>query len=461
MPVSAISLPPATACAQTTAPTVYEARCRESLELALGATPAYAAWRALDPGPGVPPLERLRALPALDKAQMRRHGPEGFVANGRDLGQAIDAGHIELVQTSGSTGDRVTNVWDQIWWDGAELAALRLNAYAVAAQPGNHREALLTSPFCAGVPCENGTLPREERSLGRFLYLTENWNPATWTPEHMDRMVAEIRAFRPVFLEGNPSFLARLSRHMVRTGARVAPPALIVLTYENPSLLHYRQIRAAFGCPVASSYGATEAGYVFMECEADRLHQNSECCHVDFLPLRPEHGGPRVGRLLVTTFEHPWRVLLRFDIADLGRLADPQQCPCGRRGGLILENIEGRVVNLTLTPDGRAVTQAAVDRAVVAAAPHLDEYQVFQTAKDEYELRWVVEKEGCEESGRAAADALRALYGPGARVTAVRRDAIEPDPPGKYRLARALFDIDANALIDPAYAPPPCPEPGA
>jgi phenylacetate-CoA ligase len=110
----------------------------------------------------------------------------------------------------------------------------------------------------------------EQRTLGRFLFLSERSDPSSWSSDLMDRMVEELNAFEPVVLEANPSFLARLSRHILRQRRHVHSPALIVLTYENPSVLHRRQIRRVFDAPIASSYGATEAGYVFMECEAGR-----------------------------------------------------------------------------------------------------------------------------------------------------------------------------------------------
>ncbi len=48
-------------------------------------------------------------------------------------------------------------------------------------------------------------------------------------------------------------------------------------------------------------------------------------------------------------------------MGDLGRLAD--SCPCGRRDGLILERLEGRVKHCTVLPDGGMVTPAELDVA--------------------------------------------------------------------------------------------------
>jgi len=250
-------------------------RCLRALDAALGSTRAYEAWRAFDPGPSRPVFSRFAALPALTKANLRAHGPKGFVPGGRDIDAGLASREIELVETSGTTGDRVVNVWYQPWWDASEAASWRLNAHARAAAVGEHPEAILTSPWCTGFPCEDEYLAVHQRTLGRFLYLSERSDPSTWSGELMDRMVAELNAFTPVILEANPSFLATLSRHVVRRALRVHSPAVIILTYENPSILHHRQIRRAFDSPVASSYGSTETAYVFMECEAGRMREGS------------------------------------------------------------------------------------------------------------------------------------------------------------------------------------------
>ena len=167
-------------------------------------------------------FSRFAALPALTKRELRVHGPQGFVPDGRDIDEGLAAREIELVETSGATGDRVTNVWYQPWWDASEAASWRLNAHARAAATGSHREAILTSPWCTGFPCEEGYLTMEQRTLGRFLFLSERSDPSSWSSDLMDRMVEELNIFEPVILEANPSFLARLSRHIVRRRLRVA-----------------------------------------------------------------------------------------------------------------------------------------------------------------------------------------------------------------------------------------------
>jgi hypothetical protein len=99
------------------------------------------------------------------------------------------------------------------------------------------------------------------------------------------------------------------------------------------------------------------------------------------------------------------------------------------------------------------VTQGAVDRAV-GDAPGLAEYQVEQTGPAAYLARIAVEDGEPRIAEEFVREALRALYGSSAAVAVERVDAIAPDPPGKYRLARAAEPVDADSLLDPRYAPP-------
>jgi phenylacetate-CoA ligase len=420
-------------------------------DLALGKVPAYRDWARYDSAPD-DPLARLAALPVMDKDLMRARGPAAFVSPPHDLSAALAAGEVELVHTSGSMGDRVENVWCQSWWNASEKASWNLHARLRRICDGRHREAILASPLCVGFSCETGYLNRDQRTLGRFLFLNERVNPGAWTAAHMDRMLEELDDFQPAVLEASPSYLACLCRYASRRGRSVQSPGAIVLTFENPSRMHLRLIRAVFDSPVISSYGATEAGYVFMECECGRLHQNTEFCHVDFIPFAPCHGGPLIGAILVTTFNNPWRLLIRFDICDVVRLA-AEPCPCGRREGLTLEAIEGRGINLTVTPDGRAVTQNAVDR-LIGVEPDLENYQLLQTSEQDYRLR-IVCRDGSEP---ALADRLlqrlTVLYGNKARIRIEKAAVLEPDPPGKFRLCKPLIPVDPRSFWDPRSAPP-------
>ena len=412
----------------------------DELETALKKIPAYQSWSVFDPGAAYPVDARYQAMPALTKKDIREHFPDGFVPPEMNIQQGLDRGEISFVNTSGTTDDKVTNIWNQKWWDASERSSWKLNSYASRLATGEHPEAILVNPLNVGIASDTVVLPMEQRRLARFLYLSERTSYSAWTSRHMDRIIREMAIFKPVILEANPSLLAKLCRYAVESRQKVFQPGLIVITYENPTNLHYRQIRRVFTSPTASSYGTTETGYVFMQCEAGKFHQNSEFCRVDFQPLKKEHGGPALGRILVTSFHNDWHHLLRFDVGDLVRLDEQGKCACGRHSGLILSATEGRFVNATLTCTGRLVTSRELDNNL-SVIEDIDEYKLEQITTDSYDLHLVSRQPDKPQLTAAVASILKELYGKEAKITVIHEDKIAPESSGKYRISKALFPI--------------------
>jgi len=427
-------------------PPDYYRRSLDILETALGQVTAYRSWRAFDPGQEYPVDQRYAAMPALTKKDISQHFPQGFLPGDRDLKSGLANGEIQFVNSSGTISDRVTNIWNQKWWDASERASWKLNSYASRIATKNEREAILVNPLNVGVISDAIELPMEKRRLSRFLYLNEKTDPTSWSSEHMDRIIKELEIFQPAVLEANPSLLAKLCRYITAAKKTAFQPELIVFTYDYPTNFHYQQIRQVFNAPMASSYGTTETGYVFMQCEEGKFHQNNEFCRVDFQPLRQEHGGPLLGRILVTTFNNPWYYIVRFDVGDLARLDREGSCPCGRDSGLILSAIEGRVTNVTLTCRGRLVSLRELDDAL-SVVEGIDEYQLYQVAADAYDLHLVSQRPDREALSKEASEALKRLYGTEAKVSVIYEAAISPESSGKYSIAKAAFPVEIENYL--------------
>lgn len=407
--------------------------------------PGYAAWRRFDPGPGAPLDARYAALPALTKRELREHFPSGFVPRQRELGPGLAAGKVEFAQTSGSTGDQVTLVFNPAWWEASERAAWGLNRHARRFADGRHREAVLASPRCVGPGFSTRPQSVGARTIGRHLYVNQKLNPASWSAADVQRMAREINDYEPVAIEGDPAYLAAFCRQAAAWGMDLWQPRLVFLTYTFPSRLYRRQIAAVFRAPLISSYGSTETGHVFMECDAGRLHQNVEHCRVDFLPWLRRHGGPRRGRILVTVFHNPWFAVLRFDIGDVVRLADGGPCRCGRREGLALRAVEGRVGDVTFDRGGNAVSVDDLD-ALLAEVPGLAGWQLELPRPGEMRLR-LLAAPGEQRPARALArERLCELYGDRYRVQAAEAKALRHEPSGKIRFVRRACPVDRTLL---------------
>jgi phenylacetate-CoA ligase len=425
----------------------YERRCLETLETALGRTPIYESWKAFDPGTEHGVDARYHFLPVLTKSDIRAHFPHGVVPRGLDLDAGLASGEVTFVSTSGTADEALENIWNQQWWDASERASWKLNSVAARVATGTHREAILASALSVGPRSESRPIDREHRMLGRFLFLNEFSTPAKWPKGHERRILDEMAEYQPAVLEANPSLLARLARFAWSAGADVYQPPLITLTYEYPSALQLRAIRRVFRSPVASSYGSTEAGYVFMECEHGRLHQNAEFCRVDLSPLSDGVESPaNLGRILVTTFGNRWFPLVRFDIGDIARIA-PGPCPCGRDFGVTLSAIEGRLKSLCVAEDGRLVTHRELDEAL-ACVDGLEQYGLVQEDLKHVRLDLIDEDGQWNRVARDATDILHDLFGRSIHLAVSKVNVLLPERSGKFLLVKRNFPLGPGFATD-------------
>jgi len=427
-------------------PAAFHQRSAETLETALSTAPAYRSWKTLDPGAGASAESRYDAMPELTKELIRNHFPAGLVPNHRDVEEGLWLGKIQYTFTSGTTGEQVINIWDQNWWDAAEAASWKLNAH-LAKLDYPQKTAKLASSLNVGISCEED-LPIEYRTVGRTLYLNEKINLIQWQHHHYERMSRELRSFKPVVLEANPSLLARLAYWALDEGVEMYSPAVIIFTYEFVSLIHLAVIRKVFSSPLISSFGTTETGFVLEECEKGFLHQNIDFCRIDFHPVKDEYGGPDLGRILVTTFGNPWNTVVRFDTGDLVRLCPSGECECGRQEGIIAKAVEGRVTNVTFTTGGQLVTTLALDK-VLAEIAGIRDYRLEQNSRTQYELQIMIDmKKGNADTIRdEARRALELLYGRDGGYDVKITSNILPGPAGKFRRTRANFEFDVKRLF--------------
>ncbi len=418
-----------------------------TLETALSTAPAYKPWASLDPGPAASVDERYEAMPELTKQIIRDHFPTGLAPNHADIEAGLLNDEIEYTYTSGTTGDRVINIWSQSWWNASEKASRKLNANT-AGLPYPCETAKLASSLNVGISCEED-LPMSSRLVGETLYLNEKINLIQWQSRHYKRIINELNDFKPVILEANPSLLARVAYFATDNGLELYSPDAIIFTYEFESAIHLDAIRSVFSSPLISSFGTTETGFVLQSCDKGLLHQNTDFCRIDFHPLKDEYGGPELGRILVTTFDNQWNTVIKFDTGDLVRLHPSGACACGIHEGFIADRIEGRVGNSTFSVSGGLVTTYATDRALYPISGIRD-YNLEQRGSREYELLLMVA--GDHGSAREsilgqARMALEALYGEGGEFDVKIMTNILPGPAGKFRRTSASFDFDTGRLF--------------
>ena len=270
-----------------------------------------------------PPAGALGSLPLLFKKDVRATLPKQWIAQGRDMRSELESGALELVETSGSTGDRLRILfWDRGWWMRQESRAMRTHPLVAAAMDGAHgpyREAVLTTPACGLDTCHVGDLPYEERKDETHLFLNTRTDPLFWTPAEMTRMLDELALHETVGLESDPFYLALLARFATSAGRPIDVTGFIQLTYAFTARACRRTITTAYPGPLLQLYGASEVGVLFMEGPDGALHHCPFTTHVELLRARVPTPGAEGEPLSSSSprLDRAAMPLVRFVVGDL------------------------------------------------------------------------------------------------------------------------------------------------
>jgi phenylacetate-CoA ligase len=433
----------------------HEPRAADAIARALRDIPFYRKRGDALPARGAGLSGALAGLPLLLKADLRATLPKQWAPAGRDVRAELASGALELVETSGSTGERLRILWDEGWWMRQEARAMRTNDLVAAAMDGArgaYREAILTTPACGLGTCHIGDLPYAERVDGLHLFLSQRPDPLFWTTSEQTRILDELTTHGTVGLESDPLYLAILARFAKAHGRTIDVRGFVQLTYAMTTRAYLRAIAQAYQGPVLQLYGASEVGVMFMEGGDGRLHHCPFTTHVELFPARvPTPGASDVALAVVTTLDRVAMPLVRFVVGDLVSV----DWTGARRWTSVppLHRVEGRVDDAFVRPDGALVTAGAMDRAL-GAVDGLFLWQAHQRAVDRVEVDVVADG----DAGRVAAVVaeVQAQLSPllaGLEVAARSVTAIPIEPSGKFRVSKRHFPLDLGRFFGGPLGP--------
>jgi phenylacetate-CoA ligase len=419
----------------------HDARTVATIARAFREIPYYVRAGRVPPDPSTPLASALAKAPLLHKKDVRATLPKQWVPTGRDVKAELASGEIELVETSGSTGDRVRVLWDKGWWLRQEARAYRTNPMVSAAMDRAYKEAILTTPACGLGTCHTGELSFEERVDRHYLFLNMRPDPTYWQPDDMTRMLDELARHETVGLESDPMYLAVLARHAAATGRTTDVSGFVALTYAFTTRAYLRSIRKVLRAPILQLYGASEVGVLFMEGDDGRLHHAPFTTHVELLPAKVATPGAKdVAMVVVTTVDRVVQPFVRFVIGDLVQVdwSGPKKFTTVPP----LVSVEGRADDAIVRPDGALVTAGAIDRALEPVAA-IKTYQLNQRTPERVEIDFVAD----EDVSGAIAERLAPLF-EGIAIEARPAAAIPVEPSGKFRVSRRHFPLDLTRCFE-------------
>jgi len=255
--------------------------------------------------------------------------------------------------------------------------------------------------------------------------------------QRLDELMGVVDDYAPKIIVAFTNSLELFPRHALKNGWRPSHPLEAIVVGAEKLFDPQREvIEKVLGCPVFESYGSREFMLIAMECQEHRgLHISADNLMVEVVDEagRPLPAGER-GELLITDLHNYAQPFIRYKNGDLATMSD-RACPCGRTLPM-LENIEGRLLDVLRGPDGRPLDGAFFPHAM-KEFPEIKQFQVKQTAPDALEIRLVADQELSPDT-RERVSALVWEVLPGMRLDFKRVAELEKSAVGKIRVTIGL-----------------------
>jgi phenylacetate-CoA ligase len=377
-------------------------------------------------------LGQISSLPVLKKKDIQDHGNDLAAADWPDAARVRN-------QTGGSTGSPLQFYVDRERFDSRLASTVRHNRWA-GLRPGD---------WCAEL-----WGARLDQFIGRgvwdwlrnvLLYRTIELNTSRIQPGDFARFVTVLRRKQPRFLVAYTQCAVLFARYLQEQGIDDIHFDSIITTAEVLLPGQRELLEETFRGRVFNRYGCREVSVIASECEGHTgLHVNAEALFVEVVP--DPTIPPPAGKVVVTDLFNYSMPLIRYEIGDVARWAENQECPCGR-GLPLLEDVQGRITDFLILPDGRKVSGPSLT-LVVSDMPDVRQVQFVQKSRDAVTLR-VVRGNGYGPKTAAELQRRLSLYLQGvARMEIEEVESIPSMASGKYRFVVNEFQSQTVGASD-------------
>jgi phenylacetate-CoA ligase len=193
-------------------------------------------------------------------------------------------------------------------------------------------------------------------------------------------------------------------------------------------------ISESFNCPVTDQYGFSEGCGNASRCQEDVFHEDFEYGILECVD--PEWIGDDLkrGRIVATGFASYGMPFIRYDVGDIG-IWRTSECSCGRASDVLLQ-IEGRVEDYVITPEGRKIRRFDY---IFKDTHSVKEAQVVQREKGSICIR-VVRRPGYSSADETMIrDEIGKMISPQLEVTFEYVKEIPRESNGKFRAVKSLI----------------------
>lgn len=283
-------------------------------------------------------LEDLRKFPVLTKDEVRENIKD-MISDEYKIKDLIP------YHTSGSTGKSLNFYWTKE----------NLQYYWAAVIRGKHhfgvklKDRQLDFTGKLVVPLSQNKPPywRYNKALNQFLI-----NQQHITAEKVPSIVSFINKSNIVFFSGYPSIVYTLAMHINAQGFKITnPPHFFFSGAEKVYGYQKIAIEKAFpGIKIMETYSFSEEAGSMHRYECGHYHEDFEFGHFELADP-----SKKTDRLLVTGFQNFGMPFIRYEIGDMGTIAeDDYSC---KLQSAAFEDIEGRNEDYIITNEGQHLTR--------------------------------------------------------------------------------------------------------
>lgn len=298
---------------------------------------------------------------------------------------------------------------------------------------------------------------RNVRFSGRLIVNPKRKKPPFWIYNSVDNQlfmstyhlkdenikyyIAKLNKFKPKLLDGYPSALYIIARHINKNKTNLKfKPTAIATTAETLYDYQKEEIENAFNCKVFNQYASSEGSPFITECVLGRLHVNEDSGIFEFLNINNKPAKPgEIARMVVTSFRNWKTPLLRYDIEDTVLLAEENTvCPCGCKM-LYVEKIVGREDDVLWTEEkgyvGRMDTAYKGLEGIIQS-------QLIQKRKDLLIVNQTIDKDYSPKMNQLLIKNLKDRLGENIQININIVEEIPLGLNGKFDAVKREFEID-------------------
>lgn len=295
--------------------------------------------------------------PQLLKSDIVKNFPNNFM--NPKLENALKNHQLEFTSTSGTTSDRMQIMRKKNWWK--EEYKRLYSQIPILSGKENFNKVIFTTAVCSGTICHLGQSTIEKRTSGNILYVNTKFDPFSFTPEDINRIIDEINLFKPYYIEADAIYLSifLMYKEKYKISKPLHIPKIITLSYEFTNKNIKKYLKNHFSCPILDFYGSTEFGYAFLETQEGNMKMFRGKLQANLDPLNKSKN---LYVILISSEKNEFMPLFNYRSGDIAEVTKDQFENFDLNH--TISRIVGREKDLTLDKNNEIITVADIDNFI-------------------------------------------------------------------------------------------------